>query len=422
MPALKDALERKRAVDADLDRVFRAATDNNNELDLKRVPDAELPSGVKTSHDLRGWVLERNAESTKYAKEIEELKAVEAAAEARRNGREHTGGIGHENGDDAGQKGSGWGGDGAEMSVGGLFTKSHAFSNLKGRSTGDLSTLDIELKTLMTTAAGWTPEVTRTGRVVDFATRPLQVAQLLPQTTTRQNAIQYMEETTYTNNATEIAEAGTFPEAALVLTEQSVLVRKISVFLPVTDEQLEDETQVRGYIDNRLGFMVRQRLDSQLLVGNGTAPNLRGLNNIAGIQTQPRGTDPVPDAVYKAMTKVRTIGQAEPNLVVMNPNDWMGIRLLRTADGIYIWGNPSDSGPERVWGLTVSQAQAQTAQTGIVADTQFIELATRRGLDIQVSNSHGTFFIEGKQAIRVDIRVALVVYRPAAVCTVTGLP
>jgi HK97 family phage major capsid protein len=230
-----------------------------------------------------------------------------------------------------------------------------------------------------------------------------------------------MEETTFTNAATEIAEAGTYPEATLALTEQSSLVRKIAVYLPVTEEQLQDEAQVRTYIEQRLGFMVRQRLDQQLISGNGTPPNLRGMLNIAGIQTQAKGADPTPDAIYKAMVKVRVTGQAEPNLVIMHPNDWMDIRLLRTADGLYIWGNPSDAGPERVWGLPVSSAQAATENTAIVADTNYMSLATRRGLDVQVSNSHGTYFVEGKLAIRADMRVAFVVYRPAAICTVTGI-
>jgi HK97 family phage major capsid protein len=424
MPALKDAIERKQAIDESMDRVFKAATNPQGELDLKLVPSTEMPSGLKSSHDLAGWIRDENEKSTNLSKEIENLKAVDAAATARRYGRQHVAGMGHEDGDADSQKGGrsgGWGGDGAEVSVGELFVKSRAYKDLNGRQIGELSTLDIGLKTLMTTAAGWAPEVTRTGRVVDFATRPIQVAQLIPQTTTAQSAVRYMEETTFTNNAAEIAEGGTYPESVFALTEQSVLVRKISVFLPVTDEQLEDETQVMGYLNNRLAFQVRQRLDSQLLVGNGTAPNLRGLLNVVGIQTQARATDPGPDAIYKAMTKIRTTGQAEPNLVVMNPTDWMNIRLLRTADGIYIWGNPSDSGPERVWGLQVSQAQAETLATAIVADTQFLELANRSGLDVQVSNSHSTFFAEGKQAIRADIRVAFVVYRPAAVCTVTGL-
>jgi HK97 family phage major capsid protein len=194
------------------------------------------------------------------------------------------------------------------------------------------------------------------------------------------------------------------------------------VFIPVTDEQLEDVPQMQGYLNNRLPFMIRQRLDGQILVGNGTPPNLRGLLNVVGIQTQAKGADPAPDAVYKAMVKVMTVGQAFPDTIVYNPTNWQDIRLLRTADGIYIWGNPSDAGPERMWGLNVAMAQAETLGTAIVGDFgSFVELAVKRGIDVQISNSHSTFFIEGKQAVRADMRVALVVYRPAALCSVTGL-
>jgi len=44
-----------------------------------------------------------------------------------------------------------------------------------------------------------------------------------------------------------------------------------------------------------------------------------------------------------------------------------------------------------------------------------------KGLDVQVSNSHSTFFVDGKQAMRVTFRAALPVHRPAAYCTVTGV-
>jgi HK97 family phage major capsid protein len=144
--------------------------------------------------------------------------------------------------------------------------------------------------------------------------------------------------------------------------------------------------------------------------------------NVAGIQTQAKGADPTPDAVYKSIVKVEVTGQAFANLVIMHPLDWQGVRLLRTADGLYIWGNPSDSGPERIWGLGVVRAQAATQGTAIVGDwANFAELSIKRGLDLQVSNSHSTFFIEGKQAVRADMRAALIFYRPVAFCTVTGL-
>jgi hypothetical protein len=48
-------------------------------------------------------------------------------------------------------------------------------------------------------------------------------------------------------------------------------------------------------------------------------------------------------------------------------------------------------------------------------------LAVKRGVDVQVSNSHSDFFIKGKQAVRADVRVAMVHLRPAAFGEVTGL-
>jgi HK97 family phage major capsid protein len=169
-------------------------------------------------------------------------------------------------------------------------------------------------------------------------------------------------------------------------------------------------------------LMLKQRLDQQIVSGNGTTPNLRGVLNVSGIQTQAKGADPGPDAIYKAMVKIRTTGKAQASGVLFHPTDWQNIRLLRTADGLYIWGNPSETGPERIWGLPIVQSTNETLGTAVVgAWAEYSELAMKRGIEIQVSNSHSTFFVEGKQAIRADFRCALIFYRPAAFCQVTGL-
>jgi HK97 family phage major capsid protein len=231
-----------------------------------------------------------------------------------------------------------------------------------------------------------------------------------------------MEETTFVNNAAEIGEGELYPESALGLEDKSAPVRKIGTWIPITDETLEDVPRARGYLNNRLPFMVRQRLDGQLLNGSGSGSNLRGLLNTTGIQTQAKSGDPTPDAVYKAMTKIKVNGLAMPNATVWNPTDWQNVRLLRTTDGIYIWGAPSEPGPARIWGLPVVEAFGVTVGTAVVGDfANFAELAVKRGIDVQISNSHNDFFVRGKQAVRADIRAAFVVYRPAAFATVTGL-
>lgn len=399
-PALKEASEKLSAKQDALGVIFAEAGEN---VDLTKV--TSITGDTKSKAE---QIRALNDELSELGEEVNGLKAVQRAADEAAGRRGDT------------ESGSGEG-DAEEQRKGGksfgeLFAKSAAFTE-KGRE----AEISIDLKTLLDTT-GYVPETTRTGRIVEFATRPLQVLDLIPQTTTTQAGVTYMEETTFTNNAAEIAEAGTYPESALALTEKTSIVRKVGTWLPVTDETLEDIPRAQQYIDNRLPFMVRQRLDSQVLVGNGTAPNLRGVLNVAGIQTQAKGADPVPDAVYKAIVKVRTVGWAMPDAYVTNPTDWQDVRLLRTADGIYIWGNPSEPGPEMIWGLRVAQAAGLTVDTGVVGDFQnFSELAVKRGIETKISNSHSTFFIEGKQAIRADVRAAFIVYRPAAFCTVTGI-
>jgi HK97 family phage major capsid protein len=396
-----------------LARIFEQA---GPDYDMAKVTELEGDSAGKVEQ-----IQSINAEMDAIAEESAPLEALETIDLRQRRLAETQPHPGHQLPGD-GRTAPG----GHAKSLAKLIVESDAYTGYKaGQGVGPVATVGDDLPvmaTLFETAAGWTPETTRTGRVVEFATRPVQVTDIVPQTVTTQAAVVYMEETTFTNAAAETAEGGTYQEAALALTERQSAVKKVAVWLPATDEQLEDVPQAEGYINNRLPFMLRQRLDGQILVGSGAGANLRGFLNVVGIQTQAKGADPVPDAIYKALVKVRVTGRAFPNAVILHPNDWQDIRLLRTADGIYIWGNPSEAGPERIWGLGVVQSDAETEHTGLVGDfANFTELAVRRGIDVQITNAHADFFINGKQAVRADMRAALIAYRPAALCTVTGI-
>jgi len=282
--------------------------------------------------------------------------------------------------------------------------------------------VDINLKTLFQTSAGWDPEATRISRVELYPLRPLSVVDYIPMGTTDKDTIKYMKETTFTNNAAEAAAGGTYGEAAIALTETSDEVEKIATWLPVTDEQLEDVPGITSYLDQRLTYMVKARLDGQILEGDGSTPNLLGTLNLNSIQSQAKGTDPTPDAIYKAFTLVRATGFAEPTVLFINPTDWQAIRLLRTADGIYIFGNPQDPGSDQIWGKPVVQTTAVTVNTAICGDYQMYSmLFMKRGIEFQVTNAHDDFFIKGKQAVRADMRCAMVHFRDTAFCKITGI-
>jgi HK97 family phage major capsid protein len=278
-----------------------------------------------------------------------------------------------------------------------------------------------ELKTLFQTTAGFSPESVRSGRLVEAVTRPLQVLDLFPTAPTGQAAYVHMEETTRTHSAAEKGEGLAFAESTFVWTQRSSTVRKITDSLPFTDEQVEDEPAMQSYMADRIQFGLRQRLDLQTLVGDGSGVNLTGILNTGGISTQAKGADPTFDTAMKALTLVRVTGRANPTAFVFHPNDWQTIKLTRTADGIYIMGNPTDSGVERLWGIPVAISDAITENTGLVGDfATFSGLFERAGVDIQTGYT-GAQFTEGEKTIRGTLRVAFVVFRAAAFCTMTGI-
>ena len=403
-PALKEAREKLAAKQAELHNVFAQA---GPEMDVKKV------TGIEG--DVVDYIRTKNAELEDLGKEVKRLEVVESAA-ANVKGYEPKTDLPAEE---------------KPSDIGGLFVKSASF---KGR--GVETAFDVDLKTVMNTVNsgdGWQPETTRTGKIVESVFRPVQLTDLIPTGSTSQQAVVYMQEDAFTNQATEVGEttttakpadaaAGLYPEQDFSLSEVSDPVRKLGVWLAVTDEQLEDEAGARGYINRRLPLMLRLRLDSQILNGNGTAPNLSGILDRTGLQTQAIGSDAGIDAIFKGMTKVRVTGRATPSAIVIHSNDWQDIRLLRTTEGVYLWGNPTDRGQDTLWGLPVVVNEVITEGTALVGDfANYSELAIKRGLEMQITNSHAEFFISGKQAIRADMRVALVVYRPSAFCTVTGI-
>ena len=356
------------------------------------------------------WIQAKNAELTELKAEVDKQSAVKAAAimAANYDGGEHKGDDSHE------EKGAGVG----LSSIGELFVKSNAFKN-----KGQKSTLDVGLKTLFQRTAGWAPESTRSGLVTLKPMVPApSVIDHLVTIPVSQAAYKYMEETTYTNNAAEVSEGSTFGEAVLALTERSQTVEKIAVWLPMTDEQLEDEPGARAYVEARLENMIRQRLDLQLLAGDGSTPNLLGTVNKVGIQTRAQGSDTLIDAAYKLFTTIRTDGFAEPSVVFLRPTSWQDVALLKTADGIYIYSNPASGVPSVLWGVPVVQTMASPANTLVTGDyANYAFFGVKRGIDVQVTNSHSTDFINGKQAIRMDMRGVMVHVRPKAFGTVTGL-
>ena len=168
-------------------------------------------------------------------------------------------------------------------------------------------------------------------------------------------------------------------------------------------------------------MMLQLKEEDLLLNGTGTPPQITGFLVKSGTNSQARGTDSNVDAIFKGMQKVRTVGFAEPSGIVIHPDNWTTIRLMKTADGLYIWGSPSEVGPERIFGKPVIVTTAMTSGTALTGDFQlYSHISRKMGITVTVGFINDQF-IYNLRTILAEYRESLEIYRAAAFTKVTSL-
>lgn len=164
--------------------------------------------------------------------------------------------------------------------------------------------------------------------------------------------IRYISEGTVVTGAAPTSEGGSKPEATLPLVQTDEAVRKIAVFLPVSDEMMSDAQGPSGYLNSRLSLFVSLAEETQLLRGDGNGPNLLGLLSRSDIQTFNRGIVTNLDAIRQMITKART-SYLEPTFIMLHPNQSENIDLLKSTGSGDYFGDRFRSGPNTLWGIPV---------------------------------------------------------------------
>jgi HK97 family phage major capsid protein len=412
-PALREKLDAFKTKQTELANIMELAKDGDR-FDLSR-PKVLEGLGAADRADALDKVKARNRELDDLGSELEqaELREVKDSAREREDARNAPtrGGTALVSVTDE------------RETLGTRWTKSAAYQAYKKNgSFGITASVDMGLKTLFQTSAGFPPESIRSGLIVPKADLSLaEILDLVPAFPLAQPAFVYMEETVRVHAAAETAEGQTYPESTFEYAQKNSPAQKIGDSLPVTDEQLEDEGTMASLLDQRLRYGVRKRLASQIMAGNGVGTNLRGVLNTGGIQTQAKGGDSTMAAAFKALTKVRFTGDAEPSAFVFHPNDWQDVILAQETTGAFIWGHPAFAPLTRLWGLAVAVSTGITENTGLVGDfPNFSRLDEKRGIEVQIGFVADQFK-QGQKTIRADVRTAFTVLRPAAFCTITGI-
>jgi HK97 family phage major capsid protein len=237
------------------------------------------------------------------------------------------------------------------------------------------------------------------------------LAGLFAQGTTDSNAIRYMKVVTRNAPANAVTvESQQKPGAEFVFDDVLATLQKLSAFVPVSEEMLEDSSAVRDYINAQLPFMVRQAEDKKLATEIYAAATGVGLSTTIG-GTDANGFDAIADAIKD----VQVNSQTDPDGLFINPTDWWTLAVKKSAvSGDYYSGGPY-AGPSRnPWGLTAVISQRAPAGFPLIGNfAQGGQVWRKGGIRLEASNSHLDYFRTNLVAIRAEVRVALTIYDPA---------
>jgi HK97 family phage major capsid protein len=236
-------------------------------------------------------------------------------------------------------------------------------------------------------------------------------------------SVEWVRVTSYTRAAAPTAAGTAKPEAALVTDLTSSTAKTIAVWIPVTEQQLQDAQIVINEVDTHLRWDVRKKLEEECLYGPNTGEHFNGLFNDSGVLalTRTKSGDTLIDKVRRAVTDVRVSG-FQPNGVALHPYDWEEIVLSKGSDNRYVWVVVTDENGSRLWGLRVSEclgaeetALASAPERNIlVGDFQRgTTLYMRDEINVQIG-WQADDFIKNKRTIRAELRGVLATRRPLA--------
>lgn len=214
--------------------------------------------------------------------------------------------------------------------------------------------------------------------------------------------------------------------------EVTETLRKIAGYIKVSTEMIDDQEFLVSELNNRLLLDLKIFEEDQLLNGDGSSTNLKGLLNRDGVQVATaENIQATPDAIFRASTKIRNATGLAVDGVVMNPEDYENIRLLKDENGQYFaggffygqYGSQAYGENPPLWGKRVIVTPAIKKGTVLLGAGKAAATVYRKGgITMSTAFQNEDDFVHNRATILAEERLLLAVRRPAAFCklTITG--
>ncbi|HHR4201249.1 TPA: phage major capsid protein [Salmonella enterica] len=315
----------------------------------------------------------------------------------------------------------------AIKTIGQMVVESEAFENMgssdrKGIRV-QMSRKDIMSVTATTgTGTSLSNSLTVADRVPGVIAPPertMTIRDLLIPGETDSPTMEFIQETGFTNNAAPVAEGAKRAQSEITFDLVSAPARTIAHIFKASRQILDDAKGLASYIDGRARYGLRLAEEKQLLSGDGTGMNIKGII--------PQASTFAPKVTLASATPIdrlrlailqSVLAEYPASGIVLNPIDWAAIELTKDGEGRYIIALPVNGSVARLWGLPVVETQAMAQNNFLTgAFSMAAQIFDRQEIEVLLSTENEDDFARNMVTIRAEERLALAVYRPEAFVT-----
>ncbi len=303
-----------------------------------------------------------------------------------------------------------------------LEGKRAELATLKGSSSG-MNNVKIELKaagdmSFTDNVTGQVPQAYRIPGFNDLPQRETRLLDLPVKATLESNLIDWVYEANEDGTAGPTAEGQLKNQIDFDLLVDSEKVQKITAFITITDELLDDPSQMESKIRTKLTEKLLQAVEEGYYSGNGTT-NLRGLRNISSAfdpgtfaTGQPNAVENpnIVDVIVVAKNQIQLANQSMPTAIIMSPTDVAVMKTVKvsTTDRRYVERVLVSGNTLSIDGTPVVVSNLVAPGEYVVGDFNLSTLWTRQALSIEIGYNADNF-VKNFKTIRAEWRGAAVV-------------
>jgi len=244
------------------------------------------------------------------------------------------------------------------------------------------------------TLSDYLPGLTRVVRRMPF------IQQLVSMATTVKNIVQWVEQKNPDPGAAgTTAEGSAKTQGDFDLVESKCDVEKITYYIKVSKEMLDDVAFIEGEIRREIVELLLLKLDEQILKGDGISPNLAGIMSFATSFSAGSFAATINnannfDVIRVAINQIETAtpnGPFVPNYIVMHPSDVAAMDLTKDAEDRYLLPPFLTAGGNTIKGLPIISNIGMTEGDFLVGDFTKSVVHMRENVTLSIGYENDDF-------------------------------